>query len=311
MNNNIKKEYNTGMACAILCALIWGVLPVYWKSLQPINSLLIMFYRLVLSCALVFVADIIIYKWEGMVAPLKKKGALPLFFLAGIVISFNWGLYIFMVNAGFLIQTSIGYYIEPLAVCIFGIVFFKEKPDKYKSAAFLLACAGVTVMLLSFGEIPLLALLLAISFAVYSALKKKLHAPALLALFYETVLLLPVTIPWILYMEFTGKGAFAAAEPYKIALLLLSGIFTAVPMTLFSMAANRISLVALGITEYISPSMALLLGIFVYREPFDVYQFIGFIFIWIGLAVFTLGGIKNRPKSEDNKPEVPSNGTEQ
>lgn len=298
------------MACAILCALMWGVLPIYWKSLQPINSLLIMFYRLVLACILVFVADMIIYKWKGIIEPLKKKGAILIFITAGLVISSNWGLYIWMVNAGFIIQTSIGYYIEPLVVCIFGFIFFKEKLEKYKLAAFLLACAGVVVMLFSFGQIPFLSLTLAVTFAVYAAIKKKLQAPALLALFYETVFLLPIVVSVILYMEFTGSGAFSNGEPYQLGLLFLSGLFTAVPLSLFAMAANRISLVALGITEYISPSIALVLGIFLYKEPFDLYQFIGFVIIWIGLAVFTIGGIKARGQLEQPESEEQGYGSE-
>lgn len=287
------------MACAILCALLWGVLPIYWKSIQSIDSLLIMFYRLVLACILVFVVGLIKYKWKGIIEPLKEKGAIPAFFMAGLIISTNWGLYIWMVNAGHIIQTSIGYYIEPLVVCAFGVLFFKEKPEKYKVLAIAFACIGVCVMLISYSQIPILALALAITFATYAAIKKKLKAPALLALFYETVFLAPFAIAIILYMELSGKGAFTTAEPPQIALLFLSGLFTAIPLSLFAMAANRISLVALGITEYISPSMALVLGIFVYKEGFDLYQFIGFSIIWIGLIIFTVGGIREHKVTQD------------
>lgn len=280
------------MICAILCALIWGVLPIYWKSLYPIDPLLIMFYRLVLACILVFIVNLFVYKWKGIIEPLKKKGAIPMFILAGLVISTNWGLYIYMVNAGWIIQTSIGYYIEPLVVCVFGVVFFREKMKRHQKVAFLLACAGVGVMLFSFGQIPIAALTLAVTFAVYASIKKRLQAPALLALFYETVFLVPVVVPFIVYKEMNGAGAFSLGDPSKIGLLFLSGLFTAVPLSLFAMAANRISLVALGITEYLSPSMALLLGIFMFKEPFDIYQFIGFVIIWIGLAIFTAGGIR-------------------
>jgi len=286
-----RKQHELGMACAILCALLWGVLPIYWKSIQSIDSLLIMFYRLVLACILVFVVGLIKYKWKGVIGPLKEKGAIPAFFIAGLIISTNWGLYIWMVNAGYIIQTSIGYYIEPLMICVFGIVFFKEKPERYKIAAILLALLGVCVMLFSYGEIPVLALALAVTFATYAAIKKRLNAPALLALFYETVFLAPFAIVIILYMELSGKGAFTTAEPPQIALLFLSGLFTAIPLSLFAMAANRISLVALGVTEYISPSISLVLGIFIYKEGFDLYQFIGFCIIWVGLIVFTVGGI--------------------
>jgi chloramphenicol-sensitive protein RarD len=291
-----KREYEIGMVCAILCALLWGALPIYWKALQPINSFLIMFYRLALSCIVLFIPGLIIYKWKGIIKPLKEKGAIRYFVLAGLIISANWSLYIWMVNSGKIVQTSIGYYIEPLIVCIFGIIFFNEKLNKFKMIAFILACIGVLIMILSYGQLPILALALAVTFGVYAAIKKKLQAPALLSLFYETVFLFPFVVAIILYIEIGGRGAFATAEPYKIGLLFLSGLFTALPLTLFAMAANRISLIALGITEYLSPTMGLVIGIFLYNEHFDIYQLIGFIFIWIGLSVFTAGGIIQRRK---------------
>ena len=303
-----KKQNELGMACAILCALVWGILPIYWKSLHPINSLLIMFYRLVLACIVVFLGSLIVYKWKGIIEPLKKKEAIPVYILAGIVISTNWGLYIWMVNAGFIVQTSIGYYIEPLVICIFGAILLKEKIEKYTLAAFIIAGIGVVIMIFSYGEVPLLAIVLAMTFATYALIKKKLQIPALLSLFYETFFLLPVVIPCILYMEFTGRGAFTQGEPYQIGLLFLSGLFTAIPLSLFAMAANRISLIALGITEYISPSMALILGIFIYKETFDLIHFIGFIIIWIGLIIFTAGGIRSRRQFQGLEQEGQVNG---
>ncbi len=304
-SQNSRKQNELGMAAAILCATLWGVLPIYWKSLQPIDSFLIILYRIVLTSLVVFIAGLLVYKWEGVLAPAKKKGALTTLIVAGIIISINWGLFIWMVNAGYIIQTSIGYYIEPLMICVFGILFFKEKPEKYKLAAILLALLGVCVMLLSYGEIPVLAMVLAISFATYTATKKKLQAPAIISLFYETVFIMPIAIGVILYMELSGKGAFAVAEPKQIVLLSFAGLFTAIPLSLFGMAANRISMVALGITEYISPSISLILGIFLYKEPFDIYQFIGFMIIWVGLAIFTVGGIRARRAEGEIADEQP------
>ncbi|MDY3954450.1 MAG: EamA family transporter RarD [Anaerovoracaceae bacterium] len=296
-----RKEYTEGLICTLLSMLMWGILPVYWKSLQPIDPVLIMFYRLVLACLLVFTADIFVFGWKAMWEPLKKKGAAGTYFSAGLVISMNWGIYIYMVNSEYVIQTSIGYYIEPLILCLFGIVFFKEKLTGYKTAAILLACAGAGVMLFSFGQFPFLAFGLAITFSTYAGIKKKVHAPALLSLLYETILLLPIVIPGILYFELNGKGAFAAAEPHQLGLLAFSGLFTAVPLCLFAMGTNRISLIAIGLIEYVSPSITLLLGIFLFREAFDIYQFIGFMIIWIGLAIFTVGSIRDQRQPKEEK----------
>lgn len=290
--DNKAKQHKIGMLCALTCAVLWGVLPVYWKSLESVNSFVIMFYRLALAFIFVLVICLFVYKPKGIITPLKKKGAVPVFFFAGLVISINWSIYIWAVNAGFIIQTSIGYYIEPLFVALMGAIIFKEKINKFKVIAIILAAIGVGVMIISYGEPPTIALTLAVSFAVYAGIKKKLQAPALLALLYETGLMLPIIIPCIIYMEVTGQGAFATADTHHLILLAFAGIITATPLLLFGMAANRVSIITLGITEYISPSLGLILGIFVYNEPFDMIQLLGFIILWIGLAVFTVGGIR-------------------
>lgn len=285
-----KKEYEQGVAFAILCAVLWGFLPIYWKALEPIDPLLILFYRIVLAGVFALILALYFYKWEGIVRPLKEKGTIRTFFFAGVLISFNWGTYIWAISNGQVIQTCIGYYIEPLIVCIFGIIFFKERMNRYKLTAFLLACAGVAVILIYYRQIPAVALSLAFSFATYAAIKKKVRLDAVLALLYETMLLVPIAVIAIIYL--TGKGAAANAEPFQWGLLLLAGITTGTPLMLFAMAANRISLITMGITEYISPSITLLLGIFFFREPFDSIQLITFGVIWVGLVIFTIGEIK-------------------
>lgn len=297
----VTNRYKIGLACALSCAFIWGVLPIYWKSIESVNSMLIMLYRIVSVFVLIVVVDLIIYKKERILAPLRKKGAKLTFFLAGILISANWGIYIWAVNSGHIIQTSIGYYIEPLAVCVFGVIFFHEKLDKYKLTAFLLALCGVAFMLISYGQIPIIALLLALSFACYAAIKKSVQEDALLALLYETMFLVPIALVGILYMEFTGQGAFTTSTPTEIGLLALCGLFTATPLALFAMGANRIDFITLGVTDYISPSIGLILGIFLYHEPFDRVQLISFAFIWGALVVFTLGGIKGSRKPAETE----------
>lgn len=284
-----KREYKIGWLCAVSCGVIWGGLPIYWKQLDFIMPVLAMFYRLSLACLLVFLIDLKIYGWKQIVEPLKERGALWSYLLSGGLISINWSLYIYMVNVGKVIQTSIGYYIEPLVIAVFGLLFFREKFDRYKAAALGLAVIGVLIMVLSYGQLPVLALLLAVSFGGYAVVKKKVNQPAMLALFYETLVLLPLAVGFILFMELTGRGAFTTATPVQLGWLSLSGLVTALPLVLFAMAANRIPLIELGLSGYLSPSVALLLGIFLFGEGFDIYQFIGFCVIWVGLAIFTAG----------------------
>ena len=267
----------------------------------PINPVVILFYRIVLAFVFSLILALYFYKMEGIIRHLKEKGIIRTFFLAGILVSFNWGTYIWAVSNDHVIQTCIGYYIEPLFVCVFGILFFKERLSKYKLAAFLLACAGVFVILIYYHEVPVIALSLAITFASYAAIKKKYKLDAVLAMLYETMFLVPFAMVAVLYLELTGRGA-AAAEPIQWGLLALAGILTGTPLMLFAMAANRISLITLGITEYISPSITLLLGIFVFKEPFDKIQLITFAMIWVGLAIFTIGEIKENKEMKENKP---------
>ena len=288
----MEKNYKLGLIAALGCSFLWGILAMYWKLLVPIPSSVIIFYRIFWVGVVTFFAALKLYGWERINAPLKVKGNKLKFFIAGVIITLNWSIYIWAVNAGFIIQTSIGYYIEPLVVCLFGIIFFKEKITKYNLSAFVLATIGVLVVVIHFGEVPTIAIGLAMTFAIYAALKKLFNVEAILSLLYETMFLVPIALGVIIYLEMTGQGAIGVGEPYQYGLLMLSGLATAIPLGLFAIGANNLPLITLGVTEYLSPSMALILGIFVYNEPFDLVQFISFTIIWIGLVVFTIGEAK-------------------
>ena len=283
------KNYKLGLTAAITCSFLWGILPIYWKSLIPISSTVIIFYRIFWVGVVSFIVSLKLYGWEKIKAPLRNKKDAVRFVIAGIIITANWRIYIWAVNAGFVIQTSIGYYIQPIMVCLFGIIFFKEKITKYNSTAFIMAMIGVFIMLVHFGEVPGIALGLAITFATYGALKKSFKLPPMLSILYETAFLAPIALIVIIVLEVNGNGALGVGEPYQYGLLMLSGIATAVPLALFAVGANNLPLITLGVTQYVSPSIALLLGIFLFGEPFDKIQFLAFVTVWIGLVVFTLG----------------------
>lgn len=284
-----RKQYKQGMISAIGCSLWWGIMPIYWQTLRPIESSVIIFYRIVLVALVCLVGALILYDKETILAPLKDKKKLVRIILAGILITTNWSLYIWAVNANLVIQTCIGYYIEPLAVCLIGIIIFKDKLSKYKAIAFCFAAAGVVAVIVYFGELPVLALSLALTFSFYAALKKDFNMPPILSLLYETIFLMPFALGVIVYIESTGQGALAVAEPYKYALLMLCGLFTAFPLGLFADAANKLNLFVLGLTEYISPTISLFIGIKFLGEPFEPIQLIAFAIIWVGLIFFSYG----------------------
>ncbi len=295
-----KKNYIKGMQAAIFCSVLWGVLPLYWQALRPIDSGVIIFYRIFLVGLVCFIASSKIYGIREVLKPWKDKKIVLSNIVAGLIITFNWSLYIWAVNADFVIQTCIGYYIEPLMVCVFGVVFFKEKLEKHKLVAIIFAGTGLAVILVHFMQIPFIALGLALSFATYAAIKKTNKLPPLISLFYETVFLMPVALAVIIYLEISGRGALDAGANYQYILLMLCGILTAIPLGLFGVSAQNVPLTTLGITEYLSPSIALVLGIFVMNEPFDMIQFISFVIIWIGLVFFTMGEIKKDRTSFDD-----------
>ena len=289
------KNYKNGLIYAISCALIWGFLPIYWNALKPISSLVVIFYRvalMTLTCLLVQFYETRSIKeiFAPMFADKKKMFT---YIIAGLLITMNWSIYIWAVQAGFVIQSSMGYFLEPLLVCLLGMIVFKEKANKWKKISIGFALAGMLVMIIGYKELPLIAIGLATTFAIYTGIKKRVDLPALQSLLYETVFLAPIALVVIFCMEGSGNGAIATGENWKFILLLLAGVVSAIPLGLFCAAAKNLTLLTLGLTEYISPSIALVLGIFLFKEPFDIIQFSSFIIIWIGLVFFTYGELSD------------------
>lgn len=298
--NQVKKtsEYTKGLLTCLGCQTLWGFLVLYWDALNPIPSSTVIFYRVFLVGLISTAFALGMYGWKEYRKIFKDKKAFWGLTLTGTIITCNWSLYIWAVKAGFVIQTCVGYFIEPLVVAAFGIIFFKEKLSKFKIISFSLALIGLIVILIHFGEVPSIALGLAITFAVYAALQKNFDMPSMLMLSYETVLLAIPALVIVIYLEVTGQGALSMPEVGvgKYLLMLCCGPLTALPLFLFGVAATRVELVMLGILEYISPSISLLLGIFVLHEAFDGVQFISFVIVWIGLVFFTVGEVKDRDR---------------
>lgn len=277
----------------LLCMLLWGVLPIYWKSLVPISSWVIIVYRILLVFVMAVLFALRNHTWQEIWAPLKEdRKTVKTLAIAGFIITANWSTYIWAVNAGYILQASLGYYIEPLAVCLFGIVLFHEQVTKYKLTAMLFAVAAVVLIILHFGQVPGVALGLVVTFSVYSAIKRSITIDPELSMIYETMWLAPFALVVAIYLEVTGKGALAAGEPYQYGLLMLCGLFTVVPLILFASAAQKTSMFVLGLAEYINPTLQLLIGVFVYHETLDLVQLGAFGIIWIGLVFFTYGELK-------------------
>ena len=285
------KNYKNGLIYALSCAVIWGFLPIYWNALNPISSLVVIFYRIALMTLTCFAVEF--YQKRNIkqiFAPLfadKKK--IWTYIIAGVLITMNWSIYIWSVQAGYVIQASMGYFLEPLLVCLLGMIIFKEKANKWKKISLGLALAGMMVLVIGYKELPLIAIGLATSFGIYTAIKKRVDLPPLQSLLYETIFIAPIALLVVFWMEGSGIGALETGGSVKFILLLFSGLATAVPMGLFCAAAKNLPLLTLGLVQYISPSISLILGIFLFREPFDIIQFSAFAIIWIGLVFFSYG----------------------
>lgn len=289
-----KSEYRSGVFAILFCEITWGVLPIYWNLLNPLSSNIIILYRifLVFFTALLLCACFYRRGPKKTLAPLVDKKTLLRYFAAGLIITVNWSLYIYAVTSGQIVQSSIGYYIQPIMVAMAGVLLYKEPLTRYKTAALILACISLVIIIWHFKELPGLALAIAGTFAAYSVLKKDVKEPPIQSLACETVFFAPFALIAAVVIEFMGRGAAHVIAPWQYALLALCGLMTVIPLALFNKAATRVPLVLLGLAGYISPSISLLLGIFVYKEPFDAVQFGSFAIIWAGLAYYSYGEIK-------------------
>lgn len=277
-------------------------MPIYWHWLRPIGSDVIIFYRILTVALICFALAVFKYGKDTLLEPLKDKKTLCKYIIAGVLITANWSIYIWAVNADLVIQTCIGYYIEPVVICLFGTLLFKEKMGKMKLTALIFAIIAVIYILIYYRQFPGIALSLAFTFSIYAAIKKDMKKPPLISLLYETVFFAPIALGVIIWMECTGHGALAqvgaagTGEMYKYFLMLLCGAFTALPLGLYANANNKVNMFLLGVSAYLSTTIALVLSIWVFREPFDRGQLIAFIFIWIGLVFFTLGEYRSYKK---------------
>ena len=295
--NTDNREYRIGLRCVLASQLIWGFLPAYWQALVPIPSWIIILYRMSIMFVYSYISARLRYTKEEIWTPLKEKGAVRRYIIAGALLTANWSIYIWAMTTGHMIQSSIGYYIEPIVICLFGVVIFREKFTRYNATAMALAAIALVVMLIHYGQLPGVALGLAFTWATYSAIKKSSKNPPVIELVYETMFYAVFAVIGILVIETRGMGALSFGVPGKYALMFLSGLVTLIPIALFGNAARRVSLFVIGLTQYISPSITLLLGIFAYKEPIDRVQLLSFAVIWIGLVFFTYGEYKSHKES--------------
>lgn len=284
-----------GIIFALLSYVLWGLFPIYWKQLLHVDSFQVIAHRIVWSLAFVLVVQII---RKG----LGKSGSftisfdqIKIYLLAGIFIGINWFLYVWAVNSGHIVDASLGYFINPLITVLFGLLFLKEPIKNVQWVALMLAFAGVAYLGFCTGGIPWISLVLAFSFSVYGLIKKKGKLDPFQGLMVETAAL---TLPSLIYLgrcQINGMAAFGNLDAKTSALLAGGGIITTLPLVFFAAASQKIPLSLIGILQFLSPTLQLICGIFIYNEPFQKPQQIAFLLVWLGVIIFLYSRL-NTPK---------------
>jgi chloramphenicol-sensitive protein RarD len=287
-------ERNKGILYAAGAYIFWGLFPVYWKQLETIPALQLIGHRIGWSFLLLFLFILITQQWKNFRSAAFNPKTLRVYSIAAILISVNWFTYVWAVNNNFVVETSLGYYINPLFSVLLGVVIFRERLRPVQWIPIALAATGVVYLTFHYGSFPWIALTLAFSFGLYGLVKKLAPLNSLHGLTLETGILFIPALAYLSYSEFTGQGAFLHSGPLEDWMMVGAGLVTVIPLLLFASAVPRVPLTTIGVLQYINPTMQFLLGIFVYKEPFTHERLIGFGIVWAGLILFWLEGLYAR-----------------
>ncbi len=291
------KLNSSGVLFGISAYVIWGLLPIYWRWLERASSYEILGHRAIWS--LVFCLLFLAFQKQliSTFKLFKDIRTLSLLALTSLLLSVNWGIYIWAVSEDRVVEAALGYYITPLVAVSFGVFVLKEKLRNLQIISVFLAGLGVLILTVAYGHLPLVAISLAISWGSYSLIKKKLNAGALETLSIETIIAFIPSAFYLSYLLENNKAEFGQDVGFSLA-LVTTGLMTVIPLLLFNAATNRLPLTITGLLQYITPSIMFIIGILVFHEPLQLVKLIGFIFIWIALAIlgrdlYKLGGSVN------------------
>jgi chloramphenicol-sensitive protein RarD len=291
------RETISGVLYAGGAFLIWGLSPVYWKAMLRVPALEIVTHRVVWSFIFLMALTLIQRRWGEFRRVLETPRTLMILALTTLLVSCNWLLYIWAVNAGYMLQASLGYYINPLVNVLLGMVFLKERLRPAQALAVILACAAVVFRTVSYGELPWIALTLGFTFGLYGLIRKVAPVSSLVGLSVETLLLTVPGMAYLAFLESQGTGALLRFGRSLDLLLIGTGVFTAVPLLFFNLGARRINLSTVGLMQYIAPSGMFLLAVFVYGEPFTALQGWTFALIWTALAIYSIDSVRTYRRS--------------
>lgn len=277
---------NKGILNGIAAYALWGFFPIYWKLLHDVPALQVIGHRISWSFILLAVFILLTRQWDAFRSAVLSKKNIGIYSIAAVLLSVNWLIYVWGVNAGFIVETSLGYFINPLLSVLLGVVFLRERLRAAQWIPVGIAAAGVIYLTAVYGRLPWIALSLAFSFGFYGFVKKLAPLGSLYGLTLETAIVFPVALAYLAAVEFNGTGAFLHSGTAADLLLIGAGVVTTIPLLMFASAARQIPLTIVGLLQYIAPTLQFLIGVFLYREPFDRSHLIGFGLVWVALIIF-------------------------
>lgn len=292
-------EAKIGMIYAICAFTFWGLIPIYFKQVSSVLPLEVLVHRIIWSVVFLILLLILSKQVNAVKQIFSSFKKLKYLILSSLLVSTNWLIFIWAVSNDKIVETSLGYFINPLVNVVLGYIFFSERMNKNQYIAIFIAVIAVLYQVVSIGEVPIISLALAVTFGLYGLVRKKVSIPSIPGLFVETILLLPLALSYLYYLASNDNSSFFGDDSYIIFMLSLGGIITVLPLLWFNGAATRMKLTTLGFFQYIGPSIAFMVAIFIYNEPMNMDKLITFILIWIALIIFSWDGIKNRIKQEE------------
>lgn len=283
---------NKGVLAGIGAYTLWGLFPIYWRLLEQVPAIEILAHRIVWSLAFIALILVLQKDLQWLKPVIHNRRTMVIYTLAAILLSINWFTYIWAVNAGYVVEASLGYFINPLVNFLLGVIFFKEKLRGGQVAAVVLAVLGVVYLTVSYGSLPWISLVLAFSFGSYGLIKKTASLESMHGFSLETAVLFLPALGFLLYRGASGVGAFMQQGTATTLLLILAGPVTSIPLVMFGYAARSIPLSMLGFIQYITPTLQFMLGVFVYNEPFPMARLVGFSMIWLALLLYSIESVR-------------------
>lgn len=276
-----------GILYGIGAYALWGFFPIYWKFLHQVPALQVIGHRIGWSFILLIAFILVTKQWQDFRSTaLGSWKTLGIYLIAGVLLTINWLVYVWGVNAGFIVETSLGYFINPLLSVLLGVIFLRERLRLAQWVPVIIAAIGVIYLTFVYGRLPWIALSLAFSFGFYGFVKKLAPLGSLYGLTLETGIVFPAALIYLVIVEFNGTGAFLHDGTWIDLFLIGAGIVTTIPLLMFASAAKLIPLTVVGLLQYIAPTLQFLIGVFIYKEPFDHAHLIGFGIVWLALVIF-------------------------